>query len=208
MTLRDILTKENYVKYGDLDVYNDVTDDMASCWCGTVPTSYGKEVYESSLNAGAYIVDNDETDRYIVVEVDSCGDDWENVWDDVSAMLSDMAGYGISDEDWSKRFRNEEPPQEESEVEIYRDGKAITLTRGELVRAYYAAEHMFDEAYISGDLIEQYAADIKWKDAKRLIRDPEFRSRVAYQYRKYLEGSYGSDVEWECLKSAIEYVDR
>lgn len=93
-------------------------------------------------------------------------------------------------------------------MDIIREGKGITLTRSELVQAYYACEHMFDEEYISGSLLEQYedGDDVPKGMPERLRKDPVFRSRVAYKYRKFLDDQYGSDTEWECLKDAYNYA--
>lgn len=92
---------------------------------------------------------------------------------------------------------------------IKRNGIEIELTRAELAEAYFEAEHTWDTEYISGSLLEQYedGDDVFEGMADRLRNDEAFRSRVAFRYRKYLENTYGSDTEWECLKDAYTYID-
>lgn len=90
-------------------------------------------------------------------------------------------------------------------MDIIRDGKTITLTRGELIRAYYACEHMFDKEYISGNLLDQYEdSDNYLPEMREKLKDDEFLSEVAWKYRKFLEDSYGSDLEWECFIAAYD----
>lgn len=93
---------------------------------------------------------------------------------------------------------------------IIRDGVEIKLTKSELIDAYYEQEHIWDVEYITGNLLEQYVDETSnHEDTNmryRLKHDPELADRVAYKYRKYLDDAYGSDVEWEDLKDAYNYI--
>lgn len=103
MKLKDILTKEMYEKYGDMDVYNDWTDDIAPAWCGTLLTEYGATVYPA-LELEACVVDNSDDDHYILVFINDLPDgEDERAWDEVVALFDDMAGY-IGESDYKKRF--------------------------------------------------------------------------------------------------------
>ena len=96
-----------------MDVYNDVTDDMACAWCGTICTDYGKEVYKDILELPAELQKDTwfgGDARCIVVTIDQF-DDWEEKWDEAAALFSDMAGY-ISEEDYTQRFSDGEEERE------------------------------------------------------------------------------------------------
>lgn len=118
MTLKDILTLENHDKYGDMDVYNDVTDDYACAWCGTICTTYGEGVYHEALDIPAEIRDDNwlGNGRKCIVVLADQFEDWEDTWDEASALFTDMAGY-IAEEDYVQRFVNDEAPEEVYEVE-------------------------------------------------------------------------------------------
>ena len=88
------------------------------------------------------------------------------------------------------------------------DGREIEieLTSQELTAAYYEAEHMWDMRYLR-DVCEyvneeRYPVD---EMQRRLESDPEFRSRVAYRYRKYLDDCVTGEDEINCFLYAYEY---
>ena len=92
---------------------------------------------------------------------------------------------------------------------IERNGKQIELTEDEMIRAYYEQRHRWDVEYITGNLLEQYDTDDE-SDLEmyaELRSNTELANNVAYQYREFLEDTYGSDREMECLKSAFDYCD-
>lgn len=53
MTLRDILTRETYIKYGDMDVIDNVIDDSYPAWCGNLLTEKGQEHFKEALDVEA-----------------------------------------------------------------------------------------------------------------------------------------------------------
>ena len=55
MKLKDILTKETYYKFGDMDVVDDVIDDFYPAWCGNVFTEEGKAHFAKALEIDAEI---------------------------------------------------------------------------------------------------------------------------------------------------------
>lgn len=106
MTLRDLFTdKTLWAKYGDMDIYNDVTDDYFHSWCGTLLTDYGKEVYAHILDYEIDLQDDNwlgNDHKCIVVLLDK-RPDWEDRYEEARAFFEDMAGY-IPEEDFNKRF--------------------------------------------------------------------------------------------------------
>lgn len=127
MTLRDILTEENYNKYGDMDVYSDCIDDFACCWCGTLLTDYGKDVYVKALDIKAEIRPDNWLggDSHCILVLTDDEEDYEELWDEAKAFFADMAGY-IPDDDYRKRFiseAEEEPAPIENPDEIINDLK-------------------------------------------------------------------------------------
>ena len=140
MTLKDILTLENWEQYGDMDVYNDVTDDYACAWCGTICTTYGEGVYQSTLDIPAEIRDDNWLGgghKCIVVLVDQF-EGWEDKWDEASALFSDMAGY-IAEEDYVQRFVNDEAPEYK---ESYMENKQAILNK--LLEAFKLTRQLED----------------------------------------------------------------
>lgn len=92
-------------------------------------------------------------------------------------------------------------------MKINRNGIEIELTKEEMIDAYYEQQHNFDVEYITGNLLEQYE-DEHYLNVmlERLKNDKDFASKVGYRYRKYLEDSFGSETELECLKDAYNYI--
>ncbi len=91
---------------------------------------------------------------------------------------------------------------------IYRDGQRIQLTRQELLDTYNEVQMLIDENYISKDLISMYRGEEGFNAhmADDLIGDKELRRLVALRYRKRLRESYGTDIEYKCLKEAYAYI--
>lgn len=73
-----------------------------------------------------------------------------------------------------------------------------------------AIQLQIDISYIRGNLYDLYedGDDAHNVDIDRLRSDDEYAAAVARQYREFLEESYGSDLEWQCLKSAVKYINR
>jgi hypothetical protein len=119
MKLKDILTKETYERWGDMDVANDVTDDLAPCWCGTLLTEYGKSVYKDVLELEAEIRPVWGVTG-ISVNVDHLGDKWEKAWNKADALFTAMAGY-IDEDEYNKRFTDgeEESVEEEEPKSVF-----------------------------------------------------------------------------------------
>lgn len=158
MKLKDILTKDNYKTYGDMDVYNDCIDDSAPCWCGTTLTDYGKSVYPA-LELEAYIKPDNwvEGGYCIMVEINDLpeGED-DRMWDETVALFSDMAGY-IPEDDYNKRFETDEEEEPEpkavfsikiidDESRIKEDGWDFPLSE----MAYLLAEHEGETFVLKG----------------------------------------------------------
>ena len=87
--------------------------------------------------------------------------------------------------------------------------RGTVLTRKELAQAYFECQLDWDMEYITDNLWEQYrdGDDAAKIDMEKLRTDEDYCRRVATRYRKYLEDSYGSDLEWSCFKDAVRYVD-
>lgn len=85
----------------------------------------------------------------------------------------------------------------------------IKISDGVAYNILSAIQLQFDMSYIAGNLYECYedGEDAEDIPIERLRTDSEYAERVALRFRKYLDDSYGSDREWECLKAAVKYVD-
>lgn len=106
MKIRDMFTASFYEKYGDVDIYNDVTDDMASAFCGMELTAEGREHFKIVLGVPVEIVSN----RYghdVICKIDDMGDAWEMDWREIAKLFDAAAGYcGVDDyETWFKEIK-------------------------------------------------------------------------------------------------------
>jgi len=106
MKVRDMFTHEFVEKYGDVDVCNDVTDDMAPAFCGPLLlTEAGEERFGNVLDLKVEMIET----QYFYAEVkieDLCGceEDELETWDQVVSLFSAAAGY-CADDLWSKWFK-------------------------------------------------------------------------------------------------------
>lgn len=143
MKLRDILTKETWNKYGDMDVANDCIDEMAPAWCGTLLTKEGKEVFADVLDLDAEIEDD-----YIVVKVDHL-EDYEKAWLKACRFFDYMAGYCL-EEDYETWFTHEEEPDDPKEAFVRNYLSPMMVAAGVGIKdiAYYKHDNVYiDENY-------------------------------------------------------------
>lgn len=121
MTLRDLFTdKALWAQYGDMDVYNDVFDDMAPCWCGTLLTKSGQMHFDNVLDAYETLLDTEieiNESRYghdINVKLDDYKD-YNARWRATKDLFSCAAGYCGCDEydEWFADGDEDEPSSEE-----------------------------------------------------------------------------------------------
>lgn len=103
MKVRDILTQETWDIWGDMDVANDVTDDLAPCWCGELLTEEGEKKFAKALELEAEIRPVWGTPG-IVLKIDQYPD-WEKKWNRAQRMFTAMAGY-CTEEEWNKWFKS------------------------------------------------------------------------------------------------------
>lgn len=103
MTLRDLFTDYNtYEKYGDMDVYNDTTDEMSACWCGTLLTYEGATHYDNYTQFGKLLdtpieIKPCDYGYCIEVKLDSYPD-YNRRWKYIDHVFCDAAGYMPEDE--------------------------------------------------------------------------------------------------------------
>lgn len=90
-------------------------------------------------------------------------------------------------------------------MKIIRDGKEITLTNEEMIDAYYEQQLKWDMEYISGNLLDGYNEDGDYDEIKEALKNKKMCEKVAYKYRKFLEDSFSSETELECLIDAYHY---
>lgn len=105
MKLKDLLTPEIWNEYGDMDVANDVSDDLACAWCGETLTEEGKKKFEKALELDAMIGEVWGCPG-IVILVDQYDDHWEREWTRAARMFADMAGY-CTEEEYDAWFKEE-----------------------------------------------------------------------------------------------------
>ena len=100
MTIKEMLTEEFAEQYGDLDIYNDVTDSMAPCFCGPIElTDEGKEYFKNVLE-----LDIEVNDCCAAVLVDDYGDSWSRAWGEAREFFSAAAGY-CSESNYKRWFK-------------------------------------------------------------------------------------------------------
>lgn len=95
VTIRDLMAKSV-----DVDMFNDVTDDIAPAFSGVLNlTDDGEEKYADILDLEC---DLDEDNASCVVLIDG-RDDWEKMWRKVCSFCASAAGY-CDFETWQKLF--------------------------------------------------------------------------------------------------------
>ena len=106
LTVKDIFSKEFYDKYGDVDVYNDVTDDAFCAFCGGLTlTEYGEQYFADAL--GIEITAEGNPYNCIMLKLDKYGDDWERYFDNANELFNCAAGYCPCDE-YGRLFKEQE----------------------------------------------------------------------------------------------------
>lgn len=97
----DMFERDFWRNNGDVDVYNDVTDEQTAAYCGQVKlTEKAKQKFERALNCDIDVVCSNITPmyNYVIVHVDCFGDDWETVWNEIDDLFNAAAGYCTEDE--------------------------------------------------------------------------------------------------------------
>ena len=156
MKLRDILTKETWEKYGDLDICNDVTEDMGHAWCGTLLTDEGRKHFKEALDVEAGIEWYAGYEEYVIeLKLDQYGDSWSRKGRKAYRLFADMCGYCTEEEydtwfddgvDRSVRDRKPEPYIEE-EPDTYYEVLRIQADSVETIDTAWD----FDRAKVSAD---------------------------------------------------------
>lgn len=103
MKLKELLTQETWDIWGDMDVANDVTDDLAPCWCGELLTEEGEKKFAKALELEAEIRPVWGTPG-IVLLIDQFDNNWEREWVRARRMFADMAGY-CTEEEYNAWFK-------------------------------------------------------------------------------------------------------
>lgn len=109
MKLKDILTTEIWNEFGDMDVYNDVTDSVYPAWCGNLFTEEGREHFAEALELEAEATTVWDCGA-IIVHTD--GDNWKHNNALVCELFTDMAGY-CTKEEYERWFIDDEDPEPE-----------------------------------------------------------------------------------------------
>ena len=111
MIIKDMFTKEFFAKYGDVDVYNDVTDEQAPAFSGQELTPEGLEHYKEVLELEVEIHEDTWRDgspyNYVIVKVDDCvcgSNLWHKYWGMANELFCDAAGY-CTVEEYERYFR-------------------------------------------------------------------------------------------------------
>ena len=115
MKLKDLLTKDNYNKYGDMDVYNDCIDEMAPCWCGVTIKDEYLHCYpilelEAEIEPDTWLGGSHYRIMLNINDLPEGKD--EKAWEDACELFEDLAGYGDADE-YVERFEEPEYPEYE-----------------------------------------------------------------------------------------------
>ena len=149
MKLKDILTTETWNEFGDMDVYNDVTDSVYPAWCGNLFTEEGREHFAEVLELEA------ETTTVwdcaaIIVHTD--GENWKHNNALVRELFVDMAGY-CTEEEYERWFIDAEEDEPDlgpmpsgfiDDQEKMRD--FFYLTKDEFLASYsYLTEEEYDD---------------------------------------------------------------
>lgn len=74
-------------------------------------------------------------------------------------------------------------------------------------KVFYKQQHKWDMEYVE-DLAQWYGGDDEEYCAlfDRLESDHDFCSKVAFQYREFIEDSISGDTELDCLMCACKYI--
>lgn len=99
MTILDMFTAEFNEKYGDVDIYNDVTDEWAPAFCGLGLTEEGKARFADVLGVKIHLANNGTVE----CELDALGDEWEGSWNEIVLLFEAAAGY-VDEETYNKWF--------------------------------------------------------------------------------------------------------
>ena len=155
MKLKDILTKEVWNKYGDMDVTNDVVDEFFPAWCGNVLTEEGKEEWADALELEAEIVPVHKDYAFIHIKID---DPDEKVWKanrrEAKGLFESLCGY-CSEEEYNRWFTDEEEQEldeaamkKASFVKMYLEPMAVAMGAGIKDVTYYKHDKPYiDENY-------------------------------------------------------------
>ena len=103
MVIRDMFTKEFAVKYGDVDIYGDVTDLVIPAFCGPLfLTDAGVENYKNVLNVEIEVRQDGVWGNEVFLECEKYAEqnglDAEEVEADAYELFCDAAGYCNADD--------------------------------------------------------------------------------------------------------------
>lgn len=139
MLVKDMFTKEFYDKYGDIDVYDDVCEELGIAFCGALLTDEGKEHFAMVLYDEAEI-----NDGVAVVLLDCMAEGkWQKHLRMLEELFEGVAGY-CAEDDWNKWFKfldAEDEDGEPFEVFPFTDDKDkmydfLRLTKDEFLQSY------------------------------------------------------------------------
>ena len=148
MKLKDILTTETWDKFGDMDVYNDVTDSEYPAWCGTIFTKEGREHFAEALELEA---DIRVVWGYPSIVVLTDGENWKHNNALVRDLFDDMGGF-CTEEEYERWFTDDDgetdlgpmPSGFIDDQEKMRD--FFILTKEEFLASYsYLTEKEYDD---------------------------------------------------------------
>ena len=103
-TVESMFTKEFHLKYGDVDIINDVTDEWAPAFCGLLLTDEGRRHFEKALSLGLNMIKTDYLYAEILVDDHVPGSrKWEENWEAARELFEAAAGY-CTCEEWDAWF--------------------------------------------------------------------------------------------------------
>lgn len=167
MTLKDLFTdKSIWGKYGDMDVYNDCIDDMASAWCGTQMTKAGLEHYGDDLLSTEIEIDETCCGCSIECKIDDCPD-YSKRWRKIKALFDEAAGYlGVEEYDMWFIDDVEEPPKD--------DGKE-TNAGYDILMKLTSKGRGYEEGYVLGFMQKSTGPEwVTWGYSKHPNEEPSY----------------------------------
>ena len=124
MTLRDLFTdKSIWNQYGDMDVYIDCIDDVASAWCGTLMTEAGLEHYGDDLLGTEISIIEDKNGACIECWINERYD-YSKRWRRIKALFDEAAGF-LGCEEYDMWFMDDY--ELETPEPVFDDHKALVL---------------------------------------------------------------------------------
>jgi len=104
ITIADMFTVDFWNQFGDVDVYNDVTDEAGPALCGPITlTEEGKKKFEAPLALKIKYMNGGFYGSRVIVLVDELGGSWSVAWKEALELFWSAAGY-CDEEDYNKWF--------------------------------------------------------------------------------------------------------